>query len=149
MKYLLLILLTGLSLSLFAQNNVGIGTATPNPQAILDIESPDKGILIPRITTVARTAFGSALALADNGMLVYDKNLSVFYYWDGTQWVLVGNEIGSDDQTITNFRNKEFEQWIYTVYNLISSDDLNLDSLRRNYLTFEEIKNIHNEIENF
>lgn len=104
MKYILLALLTGLSVSLFAQNNVGIGTATPNPQAVLDIESPDKGILIPRITTAARTAFGSALGMPDNGMLVYDKDLNVFYYWDGTQWVLVGNGIGSDDQTITNFQ---------------------------------------------
>ena len=35
-------------------NNVGIGTATPEPSAILDITSQDKGLLIPRLNTIQR-----------------------------------------------------------------------------------------------
>ena len=90
------------SVSSFSQN-IGINAtgATPNNNAILDIASDDKGILITRLTTVARTTLGTALGVADNGMLVYDKDLFVFYFWDGTQWVLVGNGAGSDDQNLT------------------------------------------------
>lgn len=39
----------------FAQQNVGIGTATPDAGAMLEITATDKGILIPRLTTTHRT----------------------------------------------------------------------------------------------
>ncbi len=40
---------------LFSQN-IGIGTATPNASAQLDITSTTKGLLIPRMTLSQRTA---------------------------------------------------------------------------------------------
>ena len=104
MKKTILIIATIISFSYsysqgrVAVNNTGVN---PNANAMLDVASDDKGILIPRITTIARTALGGAIGLGENGMLVYDKDLLVFYYWDGTQWVLVGNGIGSDDQNLT------------------------------------------------
>ncbi len=76
-----------------AINNTG---ANPNSNAMLDVESDDKGILIPRLTTVARNTLGTALALPDNGMMVYDKDLNLFFYWDGTQWVQVGSGSGDN-----------------------------------------------------
>lgn len=83
---------------LIAQNNVGIGTLTPNSQAILEIESNDKGILISRLTTIARNTLGTALTLTEDGMLVYDKDLTTFFYWDGPnlQWVQVGSGTGDN-----------------------------------------------------
>jgi len=86
------------ALSLTAQNNVGIGTLNPNPQAILDIESSDKGVLISRLTTTARNTLGTALTNAEDGMLVYDKDLTTFFYWDGPnlQWVQVGSGTGDN-----------------------------------------------------
>ncbi len=81
-----------------AQNNVGIGTMTPNSKAVLDVESNDKGVLIPRLTTLARTTLGSTLTITEDGMLVYDRDLTTFFYWDGTllQWVQVGSGTGDD-----------------------------------------------------
>jgi len=79
-------------------NNTGV---VPNANTMLDVDSDDKGILIPRLTTVARVTLGGALGLGDNGMLVYDKDLLVFYYWDGAIWVLVGSGTGSDNQNLT------------------------------------------------
>lgn len=104
MKTILTILLIQLLFSFsFYTQGVGINLtgAGPNNNAILDVSSDDKGVLITRLTTVARTTLGTALGLPDNGMLVYDKDLLVFYFWDGTQWVLVGNGAGSDDQNLT------------------------------------------------
>lgn len=98
MKKLFFSLSTFISLSFIAQNNVGIGTVTPNPQAILDIESNDKGVLISRLTTTARNTLGTALTNVEDGMLVYDKDLTTFFYWDGPnlQWVQVGSGTGDN-----------------------------------------------------
>ena len=69
----------------FAQNNnVGIGTLTPAPSAVLDLTAPanDKGFLVPRLTTAQRTAIFSPA----NGLLVYDTNFNCFFYFT-TTWV--------------------------------------------------------------
>ncbi len=81
-----------------AQNNVGIGTLTPNPQAVLDIESNDRGVLISRLTTIARNTLGTTLTATEDGMLVYDKDLTTFFYWDGPNllWVQVGSGAGDN-----------------------------------------------------
>ena len=40
-----------------AQNqNVGIGTLTPNSSAMLDVVSTTKGVLVPRVSTVQMNA---------------------------------------------------------------------------------------------
>ena len=86
------------SFGALAQSNVGIGTLNPNPQAILDIQSNDKGILISRLTTVSRNTLGTSLTAAEDGMLVYDKDLKAFFYWDGAAlaWVQVGSGTGDN-----------------------------------------------------
>ncbi len=96
MKQIIILFLLLNSYWLFAQNNVGIGTSTPNPQAVLDISSTDKGILVSRLTTVARMALGTALTPTEDGMLVYDKDLSKFFYWNGPNlaWDQVGTGTG-------------------------------------------------------
>jgi hypothetical protein len=40
--------------AVFAQDNVGIGTTTPHENAILDIESTEKGLMAPRFNTLQR-----------------------------------------------------------------------------------------------
>lgn len=69
-----------------AQDNVGIGTTTPNQRALLDLSSNDKGLLVPRMTTAQRLAIATA-GMPDEGLLVYDTSNQTFFYWDGTQWV--------------------------------------------------------------
>lgn len=68
--------------SVFAQNNnVGIGTLTPAPSALLDVDaSPanNKGVLIPRMTATQRLAISSPA----NSLLVFDTDSSCFFYWN-------------------------------------------------------------------
>ncbi len=61
-------------------DNVGIGTSTPQANAILDVSASDKGLLVPRLNTLQRLLI-NPLATAD-GLLVYDTDLKQFCYWN-------------------------------------------------------------------
>lgn len=74
-----------------AQNNVGIGTNTPDPNAILELQTNNKGILIPRLTTTERNAMTPSLGMPQKGLMVFDNLLNIFYYWDGTAWLPIGS----------------------------------------------------------
>ena len=45
----ILVCIVALSILLPVSAQVGIGTTDPDPSAILDMNAPDKGILIPRV----------------------------------------------------------------------------------------------------
>lgn len=90
-------------LTLFAQ--VGIGTDTPNPKAVLELKSPNnnQGFLVPRLTTAQRTntTFTASLTAAETGLLVFDINTNKFYYWSGSGWTVIEDSVGTDNQTIS------------------------------------------------
>jgi hypothetical protein len=57
--------------------NLGIGTPNPDVSSLVEITSTNKGLLIPRMTTVQRTAIASPA----NGLLVFDLTINcVFFY---------------------------------------------------------------------
>jgi hypothetical protein len=61
----------------YSQNNVGIGTTSPDPSAALEITANDKGVLVPRVTTAQRLGISNPA----NGLLVFDTTLDCFYYY--------------------------------------------------------------------
>lgn len=66
--------------------SVGVGTTTPNTNAVLDITSSTKGLLTPRLTAAQRTTLTATLSAATNGLIIYNLTTLKFNYWDGTQW---------------------------------------------------------------
>ena len=56
--------------------------ATANASAILDVSSTAKGLLIPRMTTAQRTAIGTPAT----GLQVYDTDLNLLFYYNGSTW---------------------------------------------------------------
>jgi hypothetical protein len=60
--------------------NVGIGTATPDPSAVLDLVSSTQGFLTPRITQPQR----DAIVLPAKGLLIYNLTIEQFEYNAGT-----------------------------------------------------------------
>ena len=72
------------------QQNVGIGTTTPDNSAILDLSSVNRGILVPRMTTAQRVAIVSPAT----GLLVYDTDYDQFWYFDGVVWVQAIGPVG-------------------------------------------------------
>jgi hypothetical protein len=62
---------------------IGVGTTSPDPSALLDIFSTTGGLLIPRMQQADRLA----IPVPAVGLLVYQTNLvSGFYYFDGSSW---------------------------------------------------------------
>ena len=97
---LFITLILFLSLNSFAQihSNIqmplSINTTgdAPHPVAILDIQSTDKGILIPRMSAAQR----DAIPTPPNGLMVYVNQENLFYYYNGTTWQpLGGDNLGS------------------------------------------------------
>lgn len=82
----------GIGMGCYAQQNVGIGTLTPDQSALLDLTAPDKGILIPRVSLQSTTDIVSVPSPALS-LLVYNTNAAMtggstgFWYWNGSQWV--------------------------------------------------------------
>lgn len=64
---------------------LGIGTASPDSSAALDVSSTEQGLLPPRMTTTQRDAInGGAIA---EGLMIYNTDEKCLQYWDGTEWL--------------------------------------------------------------
>ncbi len=75
-----LILLTLILLTIKINAQVGIGTTTPDPSAVLDVVSTSKGFLPPRVANVA--TINTPVA----GLMIYDKSKQCMRYYNGTIW---------------------------------------------------------------
>ncbi|MAY21341.1 MAG: cell wall anchor protein [Flavobacteriaceae bacterium] len=81
-----LLLLSILMLTVTAYAQVGIGTTNPDPSSAMEISSTEAGMLTPRMTTAQRNAIASPAT----GLLVYDTDLDLFHFYDGTVWEPLG-----------------------------------------------------------
>ena len=95
MKQLLLFTTFVLLIAGTAKAQVGIGTTTPNSNAVLDLSSTNKGLLIPRMSSTQRT--GIASGTPAKGMLVFDNDSAYFFYYDGSTWK------GLKNTSVTNY----------------------------------------------
>lgn len=64
----------------FAQ--VAIGVSVPDDSAMLQMDSTEKGFLMPRMNTTQRTAISSVEA----GLQVYDTTTNTIWFHNGTAW---------------------------------------------------------------
>jgi hypothetical protein len=78
---------------LFAKaQSVGIGTNSPNANAILELKSSTKGLLMPKMDSVTRKTMPNIKALT-----VYDTTSNCLWYNNGNNWVNIdpkGNVVG-------------------------------------------------------
>jgi hypothetical protein len=74
-----------ISHSVFSQS-IGMGTNQPHASAALDIQSTNKGLLIPRMTSAQR----NSIAAPAQGLLVFDTDKGTLYMFDGVEWLPMG-----------------------------------------------------------
>jgi hypothetical protein len=73
----------------------GDGTGNPDPSAVLELQSSDKGLLLPRVELTS-TGDPAPLSAFVNGMTVYNTSTindvtQGTYYCDGYRWIKVRN----------------------------------------------------------
>lgn len=82
-------ILVGTLIASRAFGQVGFNNPTPHPSSIVDLTATDKGLLVPRMTSVQRLA----IANPANGLLVFDKTLKGFCVYDTVanpdKWMLL------------------------------------------------------------
>ncbi|MEO7311516.1 MAG: type VI secretion system tube protein Hcp [Chitinophagaceae bacterium] len=80
-KKLSLIFILVAAISQFSRaQSVGIGTNAPSANAILDITSTNKGIMLPRVNDTTNVTGPSA------GLLIFNKNTKSLNFYDGGRW---------------------------------------------------------------
>jgi len=75
---------------LYAQVKIGNNPTLLSPAAVLELESSDKGLLIPRIA-LSSESLAAPVTAPDTGLLVFNTNPALsngsgFYYWTGSSW---------------------------------------------------------------
>lgn len=108
----------------------GIGINNSNSpasaNAMLDVSSNNKGIFIPRLTSAQRKAI--AVTTNDAGLLVYDKDKSRVYMYDGAQWwpLAVDNNasltyLGASDPQVSKNANSGYAVAVDSIYAAVGS----------------------------
>jgi hypothetical protein len=72
-----------LILNFYLNAQVGIGTNTPDNSALLEMQSTDKGVLFPRLTSIQRVAINAPLS----GLYVFDTDTKSLWYFNGSLWI--------------------------------------------------------------
>ena len=85
-----------------AQNeNIGIGTTSPERSSILDISSTTKGVLLPRMTLEQR----NAIVLPVAGLLIYQTDIAPgFYYYLGGWQPISASVATLANRTLSNLK---------------------------------------------
>jgi hypothetical protein len=86
-KLLAAIIFLGLSIKALPQNNIGVGNPNPDPSAILDLTSADKGFLVPRLPDT--TAISAPYT---DGLVFYNTTAKcLFMFRSGFGWLNLCN----------------------------------------------------------
>jgi hypothetical protein len=112
-NFLIILLCLLLCLKIFSQN-VGIGTNSPAPSAMLEISATDKGLLIPRMSKANRPTNPI------NSIIIYQTDsISGFYYYQDGKWSRIQdatydtkfNSFGPDT-TVTFNHTGSLQTWV-------------------------------------
>jgi Phage Tail Collar Domain len=101
-KCISLLVIFTCTVPLYAQ--VGFNNPSPDLKSILDLTAKDKGLLIPRITTIQRDGIVSATGATPESLLVYDTDLKGFYFFRSGSWYSLNEWVktnGSNDVSLT------------------------------------------------
>jgi hypothetical protein len=147
-KILTLLMITGLVWSTQIQAQVSISTTCDDPDAssMLDVQSTDKGMLVPRMTA---TQMGN-IASPATGLLVFNTTANEFYYFDGTNWMPFNTDttdgdawdVTGEDQTSAIERTGDVGIGISPSKKLTVYDDSDLQTVFYGYSVVGDVSTI-------
>ncbi len=107
-------------------DNVGLGTNSPNTSSQLDLAAINRGLLVNRVTLTA-TDNPSPIDTPATGLLIYNTATNGsgstavspgFYYWDGTRWYAMDGTNGKDWSTKGNNGTNSATDFLGTIDNV-------------------------------
>jgi hypothetical protein len=115
-----------------AQNNVAINDngSSPDPSAVLDVNSSSKGLLIPRVSLLSSTDVVTIASPASSLLLYNTATIADltpgYYFWDGTsKWVRL--LAGADPNHKLNITHKSATATLLKTENMVlASGDITL-----------------------
>jgi len=115
-KIVLVFCIVSLGLTSLAQTegvSIAPNVTPPDPSAMLDVQSSNKGILIPRVDL--DNVHDDQYPVSDpiEGVMVYNETGDVskgFYYWDGSKWSRVG-ACGNSEMTFSEMQGFGVGLW--------------------------------------
>lgn len=83
--------------NIFAQIGINATNTAPSPNAMLDVSSTTKGLLIPRMSTAQRNALSTT-----EGLTVYDTDTKGYWFHNGTSWQAMNTGGGGSSPWLTS-----------------------------------------------
>ena len=93
----------------YAQVGINSDNTPPHPSAQLDVKNPNKGLLLPRVTSPA-----SAIISPAAGLMVYDQANSNLAYYNGANWSNLTGTAGNQGLYSRFPRSKSFVTYYKT-----------------------------------
>ena len=90
----LLTMTMSISNNIFSQVKIGDNPKSINSDAMLEVESTSKGILLPRIALKSTTS-SFPLKSFTAGMIIYNTDLNCIQFHNGTTWKCIEPECSS------------------------------------------------------
>ncbi len=124
-KALIIFVLFCFSMALYAQNVTVTDDQdyTADTSAMLDVKSTTKGMLVPRVTTTQR----NSIFQPATGLLVFDIDISSFFFYNGSGWTNLSHSNASDS-------------WKRDGNNIYLTDDFKVGINKTNPLSALEVK---------
>jgi len=94
--FLLAIIIFASTTNINAQVSINTDGTSPDTSAMLDVKSTEKGMLIPRMDSTDM----NNIATPATGLMVFNTTENDFYYYDGANWVPIGNAVVDNDWTV-------------------------------------------------
>jgi hypothetical protein len=85
---------------IYCKAQIGLGVTTPHPNAYFQVNSTNRGVLLPRMNALQRIAI--APSATANGLIVFDIDSTAYMFWTGSAWKKIG---GDDNNWIKDGNN--------------------------------------------
>jgi hypothetical protein len=104
--------------------SIGIGTASINASALLELTSTSKAFLPPKMNTTERNAIASPVA----GLVLYDTTLNSLCTYNGTAWIALNQNLSSSFIRLAKTANQGTQGAITFNDNIINGSDYSFTS---------------------
>jgi len=84
-KFIITFILINIAVMVTAQMAVNADGSAADNSAMLDVKSTNRGLLLPRLTTVQIIGIQNPV----NGLMLYNTDSSDFYGYDGVSWIAI------------------------------------------------------------